>query len=68
VVWLLAIHVVLLEVSNMKGTIRLIVGLLLVMGAAGGLDNATDAQILPLMGIAILGLFSMYSATKAMNR
>lgn len=52
----------------MKGSIRLIVGLLLVMGAAGGLDNATDAQLLPLSLVAILGLFSMYSATKAMNK
>ncbi len=51
----------------MKGSIRIIVGLLLVMGAAGGIDNATDAQLLPLLGLAALGLFSMYSGTKAIN-
>ena len=51
----------------MRGSIRFIVGLVLVMGAAGGLDNATDSQLLPLLGIAALGLFSMYSATKAMK-
>lgn len=51
----------------MKGSIRLIVGLLLVMGAAGGIDNATDAQLLPLLGLAALGLFSMISGIRAYN-
>lgn len=51
----------------MKGSIRIIVGLLLVMGAAGGIDNATDAQLLPLLGLAALGLFSMISGIRAYN-
>jgi hypothetical protein len=51
----------------MRGSIRTIVGLLVVMGAVGGIDNATDAQLLPLVVIAAIGLYSMYSGTKAMK-
>ena len=40
--------------------IRVIAGFLLVFGAVGGMDNATDAQLLPLMALAALGLVSMY--------
>ena len=52
----------------MRGTIRVIVGLVVVMGSVGGLDNATDAQLLPLLVVAGLGLFSMYSGVKAMKQ
>ena len=51
----------------MKGSIRFVVGLLLVFGSVGGMDNATDAQLPALLAVASLGLFSMYSATKAMR-
>lgn len=51
----------------MKGSIRVFVGLLLVMGSVGGIDNATDGQLLPLIGIAAIGLFTMYSGAKAIN-
>ena len=47
--------------------IRVIVGFILVFGAAGGLDNATDAQLLPLMAVAALGLTSMYFGTRKIN-
>lgn len=40
--------------------IRFIFGFLLVFGAVGGMDNATDAQLLPLLAAAALGLVSMY--------
>ena len=40
--------------------IRVIVGFFLVFGAIGGMDNATDAQLLPLVALAALGLVSMY--------
>lgn len=40
--------------------IRIIVGFLMVFGAVGGLDNATDAQLIPLMLVALLGLTSMH--------
>lgn len=52
----------------MKGSIRLIGGLILVMGAVGGMDTATDLQLLPLLGIAAIGLFAMFSGTEAMKR
>ena len=52
----------------MKGSIRVFVGLLLTMGAVGGLDAATDAHLLPLIAIAALGLYSMDSGTKAMEQ
>ena len=51
----------------MKGSIRAILGLLVVIGSAGGLDNATDAQLLPLVVIAGLGLALMYSGVHAMS-
>ncbi len=51
----------------MKGSIRLIVGFLLVFGAVGGMETGTDAQLPLQMIVAAIGLFSMYSATKAMK-
>jgi len=47
--------------------IRVIVGFFLVFGAVGGMDNATDAQLLPLMAIAVLGLVSMYFGMRKIN-
>lgn len=51
----------------MKGTIRAIVGLLIVFGAAGGLDNAPDSQLLVVLLVAVLGLGIMYSGVSAMK-
>jgi hypothetical protein len=51
----------------MRGSIRTIVGLVVTMGAAGGLDNATDAQLIPCMIVAAIGLALMYSGVKAMR-
>lgn len=48
--------------------IRAIIGFLLVFGAVGGLDNATDSQLLPLIGIAFTGLALMYFGTQKMQR
>ena len=39
--------------------IRTVIGFLLVFGAVGGIDNATDAQLPALIFIAMLGLLSM---------
>lgn len=44
--------------------IRFVVGFLLVFGSAGGLDNATDAQLLPLLATAAVGLGLMYWGTR----
>jgi hypothetical protein len=48
--------------------IRVIVGFFLVFGAVGGMDNATDAQLLPLVAIAALGLVSMYFGMQKVNK
>jgi hypothetical protein len=51
----------------MKGSIRLVVGFLVVFGAVGGMDTATDMQLIPLVAVAAVGLFSMFSGVKAQN-
>ena len=52
----------------MKGSIRVFVGLLIVFGVAGGIDTATDSQLLTLIVVGAAGLGFMASGTKAMNR
>jgi hypothetical protein len=52
----------------MKGSIRSFVGFLLVLGSAGGVDNATDGQLIPLISLSIVGLVLMASGVIAMNR
>ena len=40
--------------------IRFVTGLMLVMGAVGGIDNAPPEQsLLPMIGLAVLGLLLM---------
>jgi hypothetical protein len=51
----------------MKGSIRTMVGLLVLFGVAGGLDTATDAQLFPLVVIAVVGSLIAYSGVRAMN-
>lgn len=51
----------------MKGSIRAILGFLVVFGAVGGMDNATDNQLLVELLIAVLGLATMYSGVSAMK-
>lgn len=51
----------------MKGSIRTIVGLLVVFGAVGGLDQSTDAQLLGGVAIALAGLLVMYSGVNALK-
>jgi hypothetical protein len=48
--------------------IRVIVGFILVFGAVGGMDNATDAQLLPLVAIAAVGLVSMFFGVQKVNK
>lgn len=52
----------------MKGSIRLVVGFLLVFGAVGGMETGTDAQLPLQLVVAAVGLFCMYSGVKAMER
>lgn len=49
----------------MKGSIRMFVGLVVTMAACGGLDNATDAQLLPIVAIAAIGLATMAAGVSA---
>jgi hypothetical protein len=51
----------------MKGSIRVIGGLIVTIAAAGGVDNATDAQLPIVILIAAIGLGIMYSGVKAMK-
>jgi hypothetical protein len=51
----------------MKGSIRVLVGFLIVFGAVGGIDNSTDSALLGLTAIACVGLVMMLSGIKAMK-
>ena len=51
----------------MQGSIRFIVGLVLVMGGVGGMEQSMEAFPIYPMLISIAGLLSMYWATKAMK-
>ena len=48
--------------------IRFIVGFLIVFGAVGGMDNATDGELLPLLGITAIGLALMYFGSEKMKQ
>jgi hypothetical protein len=50
----------------MKGSIRTLLGFLIVYGAAGGMDFGT-ATITEGILLSIIGLGIMYSGVKAMN-
>jgi hypothetical protein len=52
----------------MPGTIRVVVGLLVTMGSVGGMDTASDAQLLALVAISALGLLTMASGVRAMQQ
>lgn len=51
----------------MKGSIRFGLGMLLVMGSAGGIEVATDPQLIPLILTTIIGLTLMYFGAKALT-
>ena len=51
----------------MRGSIRAFVGLIVVFGAVGGIDTATDGELLITTALAIVGLAIMYSGVRAMN-
>jgi len=51
----------------MRGSIRAFLGLVITMAAAGGLDTATDAQLLPCMAMAVVGLAIVASGVNAMR-
>jgi hypothetical protein len=51
----------------MRGSIRLAVGFFIVFGAVGGMEHNPEANLLTLISLAVVGLFLMFSGTKAMN-
>jgi hypothetical protein len=51
----------------MRGSIRAFVGLFIVFGAVGGMDNAADGDLLLSATFAVVGLLLMYSGVRAMN-
>ena len=51
----------------MQGTIRTILGMLILFGVAGGIDTATDAQLVILGVFAVIGGLLMASGVKALN-
>ena len=52
----------------MKGTIRFVVGLLMVFGAVGGMETGTDAQLPMQLGLALVGLLVLASGAGASSR
>ena len=52
----------------MKGTIRTLVGLLILFGVAGGIDNAADGELIVLGLIGAIGMALAFSGVNAMNR
>ena len=52
----------------MKGSIRIIAGLLIALGAVGTLDVEPSASVLVQAAIAAVGLAIMYSGVTAQNR
>ena len=51
----------------MKGSIRVLVGLLITFGAVGTLDVNPDANVLVQLAIALVGCGIMYSGVRAMK-
>lgn len=51
----------------MKGSIRFFAGLLIVLGAVGGIEGDNVTMLISTL-IAASGLAIMYSGTRAMNR
>ena len=52
----------------MKGTIRFVVGFLLVFGAVGGMETGTDAQLPMQLGLALVGLLLLASAASTLKQ
>lgn len=48
--------------------IRFFIGFLIVFGSVGGMDTATDAQLLALVPVALVGLALMQVGVNKLNR
>jgi hypothetical protein len=52
----------------MKGLIRFFVGLVMIMGIAGGIDSSTDMELITLIGCAAVALMILVSGINAMRK
>jgi hypothetical protein len=52
----------------MKGTIRLLVGFIMLFGGVGGIETSTELMPLDSLGIAVGGLLLMFWAVLDINR
>jgi hypothetical protein len=51
-----------------RGTIRLITGLVLTLGAVGGMEQQPEGPLLLQIGIAVVGLALIFWAVRDINR
>jgi hypothetical protein len=51
-----------------RGTIRLVTGLLLTLGAVGGMEQQPEGPLLLQIGIAVVGLALIFWAVRDINR
>ena len=51
----------------MQGSIRIVVGMLILFGVAGGIDVASDVDLVFLGVFAVIGGLFMASGVKALN-
>jgi hypothetical protein len=54
--------------NKMKGSIRMVIGFLLVFGAVGGMDVGPAEDFYYQLAGAVIGLGLMFSGVNAMNR
>lgn len=52
----------------MQGTIRTLLGFLIIAGAVGGIETGTDSQLIKQLIIAAIGMALMYSGVKAVKQ
>jgi hypothetical protein len=53
--------------NKMRGSIRTIIGFLIVLGAVGGAESVPDEQLFSMVIVAIMGLVVMASGINAMR-
>lgn len=48
--------------------IRFVLGLIILFGAAGGVDNASDVELIYILAIAAVGMTLMYFGSKNLEQ
>lgn len=49
----------------MRGSIRMLLGFITLAGVAGGIDTATDGELVSLMGVGVIAALVLYSGMRA---